>query len=362
MTLAAQAAEIEMWVWDISRGDVWMSSTGRARRGFGESEPIAFDRFLGSLHPDDRDSVRQSVEKSLKEGGEFEREYRIVRPDGETRWIATRGAVERDAMGAPVRMRGVSLDITPRRTAELEVLQQRSELAHLSRVTMVGELSGSLAHELNQPLTAILSNAQAAQRLLAREAPDLDEVREILKDIVDEDKRAGEVIRRLRLLLKKGELHQLPLDLSEVVQDVLRIMRSDLVNQGVTVGTELAPDLPAARGDRVQLQQVLLNLVVNGCDSMAGSLETERRLLVRTERDGNERVHVSVADRGCGIPPEKVTGIFEPFFTTKLHGLGLGLAVCRTIVSAHGGEIWATNNAGRGATVHFTLPALAERA
>lgn len=247
------------------------------------------------------------------------------------------------------------------KSAEMEVQQQREELAHLSRVTMVSELSGSLAHELNQPLTSILSNAQAAQRLLNREPADLGEVREILKDIVDEDKRAGEVIHRLRLLLTKGEVTRQPLDLSEVARDVLKIVRSDLVNQGVAVGTELAPDLPTVKGDRVQLQQVLLNLVVNGCDAMAGVITAERRLLVRTEPGGGG-VHVSVTDRGAGIPREKVSEIFEPFVTTKSNGLGLGLTVCRTIITAHGGTLWATNNPGRGATIHFTLPSAEERA
>jgi PAS domain S-box-containing protein len=361
MGLAVKAAELGMWVRDIPRDDVWMTEETRALWGFGAAEPITFDRFLGSLHPDDREAIRESVAKSVREDDEFEREYRILRPDGEVRWVTARGTVERDAAGAPVRMRGVSLDITRRKSAEMEVQRQRNELAHLSRVTMLGELSGSLAHELNQPLTSILSNAQAAQRLLGREAADLGEVREILKDIVDEDKRAGEVIQRLRLLLMKGEVSRQALDLSEVARDVLKIVRSDLVNQGVAVGIELAPDLPAVNGDRVQMQQVLLNLVVNGCDAMTGVPAAERRLLVRTEPNGGG-VHVSVTDRGAGILRESVDEIFEPFVTTKPNGMGLGLTVCRTIVTAHGGTLWATNNPDRGATVHFTLPAASGRA
>jgi PAS domain S-box-containing protein len=250
----------------------------------------------------------------------------------------------------------VVVDITARKRAEAEALQQRAELAHLSRVTMLGELSGSMAHELNQPLTAILSNAQAAQRFLAQNPPDLDEVREILTDIVDQDKRAGEVIRRLRVLLKKGEVQQQPLDINDVVQDVLKLIRSDLQNQGVAARAALAPDLPAVRGDRVQLQQVLLNLVMNACDAVTGNARADRRVILRTERPDGDVVRVSVSDFGAGIAAAPVEEVFEPFFTTKAQGLGLGLSVCRSIIAAHGGKLWAVNNPERGATFHFTLP------
>ena len=249
------------------------------------------------------------------------------------------------------------IDISERKRAELERARQRNEMAHLSRVTMLGELSGSLAHELNLPLTAILSNAQAAQRILANSDADLTELREILNDIVTEDKRAGEVIRRLRLLLKKGEVQQHCLDINEVVEDVLKLMRSDLINQKVTVNCELARHLPTVTGDPVQLQQVLLNLVVNACDAMVDCNTPKRRLLIRTGT-GNENgaVLVSVTDRGGSIPEEKMEQIFEPFFTTKEKGMGLGLSVCRTIIAAHRGKLWAANNADCGATFHFSLP------
>jgi C4-dicarboxylate-specific signal transduction histidine kinase len=253
-------------------------------------------------------------------------------------------------------MIGATIDITARKQAELEVQQQRGELAHLSRVTMLGELSGSLAHELNQPLTAILSNAQAAQRFLAHDNADLNEVRDILKDIVDEDKRAGEVIRRLRGLLKKDEVHHQPFDINEVVQEVLKLVRSDLVNQGVAVQADLAPALPEVNADRVQLQQVLLNLVMNACDAMAGGPAGDHKLIIRTELAAGEGIRVSVADCGVGLAPDNLEKAFEPFFTTKVQGMGLGLSVCRTIITAHGGKLWAVNNPGRGATFHFTLP------
>ncbi|HVO49983.1 MAG TPA: ATP-binding protein [Thermoanaerobaculia bacterium] len=356
--LAIRAASIVIWVWDIVKDEFWISPETRALRGFESSERITLDRYLDAVHPADRENARERIGVALAGNGIFENEYRFLGPGGE-RWFSVKGIVERDAGGRAVRMRGASLDITARKAAEAQLLLQREELAHLSRVTMVGELSGSLAHELNQPLTAILSNAQAAQRHLAHAAPDLGEVREILGDIVSEDKRAGEVIRRLRLLLRKGEVSHQRLDLSEVVADVMKITRSDLVSRGITASVNAAADLPAVAGDRVQLQQVLLNLVVNGCDAMAGEpVAGERRLTVRVGPESAGAVRVSVEDHGPGIPAERLTGVFEPFFTTKAQGLGLGLAVCRTIIDAHGGRIWAENNRdGSGASFHFTIPA-----
>jgi len=356
MELAANAAEMGMWMWDIVRDEIWITDKGRALFGFRPWEKLDFNRFRNGLHPDDRETVLEAVETSLRTGAEYESEFRVVLPDGQLRWIAGRGHVEFNGDGQPVRMRGASVDITKRKQAEEQVARQRNEMAHLSRVSTLGELSGSIAHELNLPLTAILSNAQAAQRILANGA-DLAEVREILSDIVSEDKRAGEVIHRLRQWLKKDKVQEHSLQINEVVDDVLKLIRSDLVNQKVTMDIELARNLPAVSGDPVQLQQVLVNLVVNACDAMTGCKTTERRLLIRTgiEND-NSAVVVSVTDRGCSIPEEKIEEIFEPFFTTKSKGMGLGLSVCRTIITAHRGKICATNNPDRGATFHFSLP------
>jgi two-component system sensor kinase FixL len=249
------------------------------------------------------------------------------------------------------------VDITERKLAELEAARQRHDLAHLSRVTTLGELSSSLAHELTHPLTAILSNAQAAQRFLAVDHVDLDEVREILNDIVTQDQRAGEVIHGLRLLLKKGEPQEYcdDVDLNEVILDVVKLMHGDLINRNVNVDTDLAQNLPAVTGDRVQLQQVLLNLMLNGCEAMADHNSSERRLLIASQWESGA-VRVSVTDRGGGIPQEKMEQVFERFFTTKKEGMGLGLSVCHTIINAHRGKIWATNNGGCGATFHFCLP------
>ena len=357
MALAAEAANAIFWVFDVERDEIWMSEHGREIRGYGPEERIDFARFLASVHTEDRAHFESAVDAAVRSGGEFEHEYRVVRPDGDTRWIGARGRVETEANGRRPRLRGISIDVTARKLAQLEVERQRSEVAHLSRVTMLGELSGSLAHELNQPLTAILANAQAAERFLAQDGPDLAEVRAILGDIVEEDKRAGEVIRRLRRLLQKGEVEKQPLPLSEVVGDALELVRNDLVNRGVALTVDLPSGLPPAVGDRVQIQQVVLNLVTNACDAMEVLEPARRRLDVRTGTDGAGRLRVSIGDCGPGLPASVVERVFEPFFTTKTHGMGLGLTVCRSIVTAHGGQLSAAPNANGGATFLFTLPA-----
>jgi C4-dicarboxylate-specific signal transduction histidine kinase len=240
--------------------------------------------------------------------------------------------------------------------AEREIAVQRDELAHLSRVTTMGELSGSMAHELNQPLAAILNNAQAALGFLAKGPAALDDVREILEDIVDADKRAAEVIQRLRLLVTKGEVVHQRIAPGPIVHDVLRLMRGDLAKHGVVAREEIADDLPEIRGDRVQLQQVLINLIMNACDAMAAVPPADRQLTVRAELGFDRKaVRISVTDNGVGIPPDRLQKVFEPFVTTKPHGMGLGLAVCRTIVTAHGGRLFAAHADGGGTTFFLEL-------
>jgi PAS domain S-box-containing protein len=289
----------------------------------------------------------------------FIAEERITDAGGHTRYLQTvkRPIVGEDGLANQVL--GVSTDVSARKATELQLGVQRNELAHLSRVTMLAELSGSMAHELNQPLTAILSNAQAGLRFLERDTVSLEELRAILEDIVADDKRAGHVISGLRMLLMKGEMKREELQVNAAVEDVLRILHSDLVHLGVDARVQAAPDLPAVRGDRVQVQQVLLNLVVNGCDAMSSCPARKRHLLVSTELDEGF-VRVSIADRGHGIAHEHADRIFQPFFTTKEQGLGMGLAICRNIVTTHGGRLWATENDGGGTKFHFTLP-VAER-
>lgn len=249
-----------------------------------------------------------------------------------------------------------------RKQGELEAQRLRQDLAHIGRVSAMGELTASLAHELSQPLTAILNNAEAVQCLLAGDAVNLELVREALEDIVADDKRAGDVIRRLRVLLKKGDLEFAWLDANEVVSEVAWLVRSDAVGRNVGMRLELAPDLPNVRGDRVQLQQVVLNLVLNGFDAMREPGSGDRTLVIRTARDSAAAVGVSIEDSGSGFDETDADRMFQPLYTTKTEGLGMGLAIARTIVGAHGGRLEGANNAEHGATFHFTLPVRQEEA
>lgn len=246
-------------------------------------------------------------------------------------------------------------DVTERRRAEQMIAAQRRQLAHLGRVAVLGELSGAIAHELNQPLTAILANARAAQRLMGRPTTDPKEIAEILNDIATDDLRAGAVIRRMRDLIRNGDTTPQLTDPNDVVREVLDIAHGDLMLREVMVTTRLSPSLPSVPADRVQLQQVLLNLVVNACDAMAENPRGDRTLVISSARD-NSVVRVSVSDHGTGIATDPVEAVFEPFCTTKEHGLGLGLSICRSILAAHGGRMWAVNNQDRGATFHLSLP------
>jgi signal transduction histidine kinase len=288
-----------------------------------------------------------------RERRRFEMEYDEER-DGRHAWYTlTVDALARADGGAVV----VRADVTASRQAQLEVEEQRRELSHLARVAMLGELSGALAHELRQPLASILSNAEAAKLLLRRQPLDSEEVAAILQDIVGENRRAGKVIERLRALLRRGETRLQEVDGGELLREVLQLARTELLSRRVIASVSVEPELPPVLVDRVQLQQVLLNLVLNGCDAMTATPPADRWLYLAARRAGPGEVHLSVRDRGTGIPPAMLERMFDPFVTSKAQGLGLGLSISRTIVSAHGGRLWAENNEDGGATVHCLLAA-----
>jgi signal transduction histidine kinase len=278
-------------------------------------------------------------------------EYDYDHAGTQDRYAMSVEALERPAGGAVVRR----ANVTGRRQAQVELEEQRRELSHLARVAVLGQLSGALAHELNQPLASILANAEAARRLLRREPAEIDEVAAILEDIATEDQRAARVIQRLRALLKRGETRLQSLDVGELLNETLEIAHAELISRHVTASAVVEPSLPPVVVDRVQLQQVVLNLILNACEAMSATPEADRKLVLSVRAESTNNVRISVQDSGTGISPSLVDRLFEPFVTTKPEGLGLGLSISRTIVAAHGGRLWAENNPDQGATVHCLL-------
>jgi C4-dicarboxylate-specific signal transduction histidine kinase len=252
------------------------------------------------------------------------------------------------------------LDLTERKHVEQALRDMQTNLAHVVRITTLGELTASIAHEVNQPLGAVIANAEACLRWLRRATPDLDAACRSVEWIINDGNRASEVIRRVRALAKKTEIDKIPLDVNDVVREVVALVQRELTSNRVLLRMELAPALPPILGDRVQLQQVMINLVMNGIEAMQSVTDRPRELVIQSRRDEERRVLVSVTDCGVGIATEDVDRLFNPFFTTKSSGMGMGLSICRSIVEGHGGRLWATANIPHGATFQFALPVNAE--
>jgi two-component system, LuxR family, sensor kinase FixL len=356
MSMAAEWTKLGFWKYDFVTGETWISDHLRKMLAL-EDGPVTCSFLSDLIHPDDRQRSIQKFEESLARKEDFEAEYRLLLPGNKPFWINNRARTIYDSSGKPLYSSGVIFDSTERKKAEIDAETQRMELMHLTRVSILGQLSGALAHELNQPLAAILSNAQAAQRFLKQNGHENEEFHEILKDIAEEDKRAGAVIQRLRALLKKEQTKYQSLDLNEIVSDVLRLTNSDLLTRNVNVNTRLEKKLPRITGDLVQLQQVMLNLILNACEAMTSNSKSDRSLTVSTELNENNQVSIAIEDSGPGIDPELMDRIFEPFVTTKQQGLGLGLSISRSILSAHNGSLLAKNNLHHGATFYMVLPA-----
>ena len=356
MRLAVEAAGFGVLVRDFNRNEIWASEKWRALFGFSVAERLEFDAILQRVHPDDRGALMLMLERARSGYGVYEAEFRAVLPSGEVRWISTRGRVEFGSDGKPASARSVSHDITGRKKSEEETQNLRRELAHAGRVSMLGQLAAALAHEINQPLGAILRNAEAAELFMQGESPDLDEVRAILADIRKDDQRAGNVIDRMRGLLKRRNLDKRPVDVSELIRDVVALIHSDAAARHVTLDLTVANDLRPVLGDPVHLQQVLLNLIVNGMDAINGANPGDRRVSVTAAFDEPNTIEITVNDSGPGIPDDQLTHIFDPFFTTKPDGMGMGLAISRAIIEAHNGRLWAENQNEGGASFRFTLP------
>jgi PAS domain S-box-containing protein len=317
--------------------------------------------WLEHIHPDDQRRILDADQR-LGDGrlDRISAEYRYLHPDGHERWLHHLAVVSRrDSAGQPAHTRGVVRDITEQKRVEQELARQRLQLAHVARVSTMGQLASSLAHELNQPLGAILRNAEAAELLLANPSPDIAELQAILADIRGDDHRAGEVIDRLRAFLKRREIERHPVDFGSLASETITLVRPDAERRGVRLGLQAGAPLRPVLGDRVQLQQVLLNLLLNAMDAVEGKPRGERRVSVRI-RSMDAVIEVSVEDNGPGIPADAIQRVFEPFYTSKPHGLGMGLSIARGIVETHGGRLRVENSPDGGATFTFTLPAGSE--
>jgi PAS domain S-box-containing protein len=354
MELASSAGGLGLWSRDLVRNEVWANSQLRRLFGVDANESLVFDDLLATIHRDDRANVIEHLQNVQNAGVASECEFRVIHPSGGERWVVARDKAIHGPRG--IRRMGTMVDITERKQTEMELREQREELAHVARISTMGELAASLAHELNQPLTAILSNAQAALRFLSSKPADIEEVREILQDIVKDNSRASEVIRRMRSLVKKEAIEFAPVDMPSLVRDVAALVHSDAILLNVKLLVETTDGLPAVHGDKVQLQQVVLNLLLNAFDAMKECPPTERQVKLSVERNDAGLIQTAVSDRGPGLSHDKLDKIFQPFYTTKGEGLGMGLSICRSIIEAHGGRLWAENNRDRGATFYFTLP------
>jgi C4-dicarboxylate-specific signal transduction histidine kinase len=313
--------------------------------------------LLMAIHPEDRAGVVRAIGATAHRGATGEMKIRVVGHDHAIRWITSNVRAYRDPHGMLSRVTGYVIDPARRKQAEAESLQQQQQITYLTRVAMLGELSGAFAHELQQPLTAILCNAQAAQLLTAKAEFNVEELRELLQDIVRDDKHAGQIIQHLRSLLMRGELPIQRIDIADVIRDVLTLVRGRLTERNVQVTLRMDEGVSRVLGNRVELQQVLLNLVLNASEAMNANAPGDRQIQVVIAVDAERSaVRTSIIDRGKGIDRDQLDHIFDPFFTTKENGLGLGLAVCRSIILAHKGRLWAANNSDRGAAFNFTLP------
>jgi PAS domain S-box-containing protein len=347
------------WALDVATGQFIHSSEEHHRLfGFDPREGIpVWKDWARRVHREDREGTWDRIRRGISERTDFELDYRTVNPDGSIKYVHALGHPVFNAAGDLVEFVGTSIDVTQRRRAEEARLDAQNQLAHVHRVTAMGQLAASIAHEVNQPIAATVTNAQAALRWLDRRPADLQEVRQALARIAKDGHRAAEVIDEIRALIKKAPPRKDRLEINGAIHEVIALTRGEAVKNGVSVQTELIDGLPLIEGDRVQLQQVILNLIINAFEAMSGISEGVRELLISTRKAEPDGVLVAVRDSGPGLAPATLERLFESFYTTKPGGLGLGLSICRSIIEAHGGRLWACANVPCGAIFQFTVPA-----
>jgi PAS domain S-box-containing protein len=324
-----------------------------------EKDPPAWEERLQRVHPEDRARWKGTIDRAIAEKSGYEVEFRILLPGGTVKYIHTVGHPVLNASGDLVQFVGSSMDITERKLAEEALRQAQADLAHVSRVTTMGELTASLAHEVNQPIAAAVTDANTCLRWLTRDHPDLEEAREAASRMAKDATRAAEIISRVRLLFKKGTAQRELVDVNELIREMIVLLRSELTRYSISVQTDLAAHLPQMTGDRVQLQQVFMNLMLNGIDAMK-EMNARGELTIKSQQTEKGELLISVSDIGVGLPPKQADQIFDAFFTTKLHGTGMGLSISRSIIESHGGRLWAADNTPRGASFYLSLPAKVE--
>ena len=338
--------------WEVFSGKLyWSEETFRIFERDPAHQPTV-DFVLQRTHPQDRAVVQQTIDRARQYRRALDFEHRLLTTDGQVKHVHIVGHPAFDEAGNLVEFVGSVMDVTERCRAD----QERQAIAHVNRITTMGQLTASIAHEVNQPLAGAVSSAHAALHWLEAQPPNLEETRQSLAAIVTDGNRAAEIIQRIRNLVKRAPSRNDQLDINEPILEVIALARSEVQRSGVSLQTRLAPDLPLVEGDRVQLQQVMLNLILNAVEALSGVSEGSRDLLISSEDGGADGVRVAVQDSGPGLIPESADRLFEAFYTTKPTGMGMGLAICRSIIEAHGGRLWATANEPRGAVFQFSLP------
>jgi len=340
--------------WSVPTGEIlWSEETFRIFQYDRTTKPTV-ELILQRTHPEDAALVKQTIERALQDGKDFNHEYRLVMPDGSIKYVHVVAHALSNESGN-IDFVGAVMDVTDRKRAEEALLQAQADLAHVNRVTTMGELTASLAHEVNQPIAAAVTNAKTCLRWLTRDQPDLEEAREAAMRIVKDGTRAAEIISRIRLLFKKGTPTRELVDVNGIIREMIVLLRGEALRYNISFRTELAEDLPQFIGDRVQLQQVMMNLIINSIDAMK-DVDGGREIAIESQRAENDHIVVSVSDSGVGLPAQQTDQIFNAFFTTKPQGTGMGLSISRTIVESHGGRLWAANSSPRGASFYLSLP------
>jgi C4-dicarboxylate-specific signal transduction histidine kinase/ligand-binding sensor domain-containing protein len=341
--------------WNVSSGEIYCSEETYKIFEFDRAVKPTLELILQRIHPDDRAFSQEAIARASREKTDFDFEHRLLVPGGAVKRLHVKAHALQDASGN-LEYVGAVMDVTTIRLAEMELHKTRTELAHAARVTSLGELTASIAHEVNQPLGAVVTNAEAGMNWLDCHPPDMKEAHAAFERIAREGNRAGEIIRRVRTLARKTDIQMAQLELNETVSEALALVQHELLGYRVSMRMDLATALPRVLADRVQLQQVILNLVLNGIEAMQSITDRARELIIRSEQCDAQHVRVTVTDCGVGFSAENAERLFTSFFTTKSSGMGMGLSICRSIIDAHGGRIWATPNLPHGATIQFTLP------